>query len=95
MRRYMFDVTVMLVCFALLGFFGWHAQYGPRGLANQTRLIENLVKFEGEHEEVKARREALDRRVSLLRPETIDPDMLDEAARRTLGFAGKRDLVVR
>ena len=95
MRRYVFDVTVMLVCFALLGFFGWHAQYGPRGFANQTQLIEKVVKLEGEHDAIKARREALDRRVSLLRPETIDPDMLDEAARRTLGFAGESDLIVR
>ncbi len=95
MQRYMFDATVMVVCFALLGFFGWHASYGPRGFDNQNRLIARVVELENDHSGIKARREALDGRVALLRPETIDPDMLDEAARRTLGFADANDLIVR
>lgn len=95
MKRYAFDVAVMSVCFGLLGFFAWHAQYGPRGFASQTTLIEKLVSMEGDYNTIRARRESLEARVSLLRPDSIDPDMLDEAARRTLGFSGETDIIVR
>ena len=39
-------------------------------------------------------RERLERDVSLLRPESLDPDMLDERARAILNLAHKDDLVM-
>ncbi len=39
-------------------------------------------------------RERLERDVSLLRPESLDPDMLDERARAILNLANKDDLVM-
>ena len=42
----------------------------------------------------RSEREVLDKRVALLRPNSIDPDMLDEVARKTLGFVNKRDRVI-
>jgi cell division protein FtsB len=50
--------------------------------------------LEGEHAAIVKERESLDQRVGLMRPEAIDPDMVDELARLTLEFARKEDLVI-
>jgi cell division protein FtsB len=42
--------------------------------------------------ELKAERAHWERRVSLLRADRIDPDMLDERARALVGYADPRDL---
>ena len=38
--------------------------------------------------------EALERRVHLMRPSSIDPDMLDEQVRSVLGFAREGELII-
>jgi len=43
---------------------------------------------------VKAERAQWERRVALLRPDRIDPDMLDERARALLGYVDARDLTL-
>ena len=95
MHRHIFGFIVMSVCIALLGFFGWHGQYGPRSFANHQLSIAKVVRLEGKRDAARAKREAFEARVSLLRSETIDKDMLDETARRVLGFVHNDDIVVR
>ena len=43
---------------------------------------------------VKAERAVWERRVSLLKPDNIDPDLLDERARALLDAADPRDLTL-
>ncbi len=94
MRRTYFDFAVTFVCLSLLGFLGWHGYYGERSLA-KSKALEARVETLGENlSEVRAEREALEAHVSLLRPESIDPDMVEELARRTLGFTREGDLVL-
>ena len=95
MRRYLFDIIVMCACLLLFGLYGWHAQYGPRGFDHQAALKARVAALEDEHDAIRSRRESLEARVGLLRPETIDPDMLDEMARRVLGFVRQDDVLVR
>ncbi len=38
--------------------------------------------------------EILERRVQLLRPDSLDPDMLEERARKVLNFAKKDEVVI-
>ncbi len=94
MRRYLFDMTVTVICLALLGFFGWHAMHGKRSFANQEKMLVGISALEEKRDAIRAKRQALEARVTLLRPENIDPDMLEEMARRMLGFAHSDDLVV-
>jgi len=58
-------------------------------------MIERQVsELETELDELTAQRRELLARVSLLRPESLDPDMLDERARLNLNLAQKNELVV-
>jgi len=94
MRRYGFDLTVTIVCFSLLGFFAWHGFNGKRSFANQKTILVKVSKLEEKRDVAKARREALETRVALLRPESIDPDMLEEMARKMLGFTKSNEIVI-
>jgi len=94
LRIQKFDAAVTVVCCALLGFFGWHATEGPRGFAYARNLSEQSGKLQLQLEKVRAQSEQMEARVVLMRPESIDPDMLDELARRTLLMAQPGEIVV-
>lgn len=58
-------------------------------------MIESQVsELESDLEELIAERQELVARVSLLRPESLDPDMLDERARLNLNLVHANELVV-
>ena len=91
MRR--FDLAVTCVCCALLGYFAWHAWEGPRGYPYLEGLQRHVASLESSLARHTQAREALEHRVSLLRPETIDPDLLDELARRQLDMTTPSDVI--
>ena len=94
MLRRKFDLIVMTVCLALLGYFAWHAFDGPRGFDHQKSLEASAKALKAELDALSSDREKLEKRVSLMRPESIDPDMLDELARANLDFGKPGDLVI-
>ncbi len=91
MRR--FDLVVTCVCCALLGYFAWHAWKGPRGYPYRDALEAQVALLDQKHEHLKTERQRLESKVTLLRPESIDPDLLDELARNSLQMAKPTDVV--
>ena len=93
-RSLYFDLSVFFCSLAVLAYFGWHGFYGPRSFEHGEYVKSQVIKYQSELVEVQARREQRNDRVGLLRPQSIDPDMLDEMARKTLNFANEGDIVV-
>ena len=95
-RRRAILTALGLYAFAALfiGYFGVNAFTGAHGLRAQADLDHALAHMQAELTGLKAQRKAWERRVSLLRSDRIDPDMLDERARALLGFADARDVVL-
>lgn len=91
MRR--FDLVVTCVCCGLLGYFAWHAWKGPRGFPYHEGLERQAADLKAKHESQIAARVRLENKVALLRPESIDPDLLDELARGMLELAKPTDVV--
>jgi cell division protein FtsB len=86
-------LTLPVICFALLGYLGYHAFVGERGLVTHWQLKEETARLERELAEAKARRAHIEHRVGLL-GERLDPDLLDERVREVLNFARPEELTI-
>ena len=78
----------------LIGYFGINAYTGNRGLRAKQDLDQQIAELSSELAGLGAERVNWERRVSLLQPESIDPDMLDERARALLNYVDPRELTL-
>lgn len=78
----------------LLAYFAYHSVEGEYGLTALNRLMDEEVQLTAELAEIKDDRAALEARVELMRPESLDPDMIDERARQALNLAHPEDIVI-
>ena len=83
-----------LVVGALVIYFGYFAINGNHGLVNWIRLNHEIELKQAALDRIKAERLALEHRVRLLRPESVDPDLLEEPARARLGLSGPDEVVI-
>jgi cell division protein FtsB len=90
-----FDLSVMAVCLALIGYFSWYGYEGPRGFKFRDGLIVKADTLGKKLAVIEAQSSALESRVKLMRPESVDPDLLDELARASLDFSKPNDLILR
>ena len=77
-------MLVPVICCAISLYFGYSGIFGERGLiawSNDQAQLEAAKRSLGE---VRAEREALQHRISLLDDKAIDPDLLEEVARGVL-----------
>ena len=78
----------------LIGYFGVNAYTGARGLKANQDLAQQMSALTAELAALKLERQRWEHRVSLLRADAIDPDLLDERARAVLDYADPHDLVL-
>jgi cell division protein FtsB len=78
---------------AIVGYFGVNAYTGKYGLNARQELDQEIIALTSELVRLKQERAEGERRVSLLRSDRVDPDMLDERARYQLDYANPHDLV--
>src|SRR5262245_16681710 len=76
---------------AICAYFVYHSVQGERGLIAWLQLSREIDTSQSVLADLSAERAALEHRVSLLRAESLDPDMLEEQARTMLNFAGPDD----
>jgi cell division protein FtsB len=81
-------------CLLLLAYFAYHAVEGEYGLFALDRLKAREAALQRELAELKERRAPLERRVALMRPASLDPDMIDERARQALNMVHRNDVVI-
>jgi cell division protein FtsB len=67
---------------------------GNHGLRAQQDLDQQLAEMRGELSQLKAERATWEHKVSLLRSDRIDPDMLDERARAMLDYVDPHDVTL-
>jgi cell division protein FtsB len=79
---------------ALTGYFAYHLVEGDRGLKAWLRLNREIGTATANLDAVRAERAALDLKVSELRPDHVDPDLLDERIRATLNLVLPDDIVI-
>ncbi|MGC1666460.1 MAG: septum formation initiator family protein [Bradyrhizobium sp.] len=77
----------------MVGYFGVNAYTGKYGLNARQELDQEIIALTSELARLKKERTEGEQRVSLLRSDRLDPDMLDERARYQLEYANPHDLV--
>ena len=94
MRRRAHLVVGPILGIALTGYFAYHLVEGERGFKAWLRLNGEIRTAAANLEAVRAQRAALEVKVSNLRPEHVDPDLLDERIRATLNLVSPDDIVL-
>jgi cell division protein FtsB len=88
------QILAPVIFATLFGYFGYHLVNGDRGLLAMARLEREVQIANQNFAEAETTRKIWERRVSELRNQTLDPDMLDERARALLNFSRKDDIII-
>ena len=81
LRSFLTALGLYAVAALLIGYFGVNAYTGNHGLTARQGLDQQIAQLSNELSALKAERANWERRVALLKSESLDPDMLDERAR--------------
>src|SRR5260221_6637567 len=79
---------------ALIGYFAYHLVEGDSGLRAWVRVTQQLRAAKTTLADAAAERAALEHRVSHMRSDHVDPDLLDSQVRSTLDLAGPDEIVI-
>jgi cell division protein FtsB len=94
-RRTILTALALYTLAALfIGYFAVNAFTGNHGLRAQQDLAQQMAEMKSEVVRLKAEHQVWEHRVSLLRSDRIDPDMLDERARAMLDYVDPHDLAM-
>jgi cell division protein FtsB len=95
LRSVLNALALYTIAALVIGYFGVNAYTGNHGLRAKQDLDQQIGQLTSELATLKNDRTSWERRVALLKPQSIDPDMLDERARALLDYADPRDLTLR
>ena len=94
MRRRSAVLVAPVIGIALIGYFAYHLFEGERGVRAWLRVTQELRVAREKLAAVSAERAALEHRVSHLRSDHVDPDLLDTQVRRTLDVVSPDEIVI-
>lgn len=93
-RKRLPQAVIVLVGVCVIGYFVYHVIHGDRGLVAWQVLDRDVAAAETDLAAVRDERIAIERRVGLLRIESLDLDMLDEWSRRILNYGADDEAVI-
>lgn len=94
LRRRLRSAVVPALCAGLVAYFTIHAVQGQHGLLAWVQVAQQIERVRTDLAVAQAARAALEQKVALLRPDTLDRDMLDEQVRRVLGYVRPDEFVI-
>jgi cell division protein FtsB len=93
-KSYIRPLVIPLIALGFTGYFAWHGWHGSFGIEARRQLDADFARLKEQHLAIAKERADLERKVSLLRAQSLESDMLDERAREILGFAQRDEIVV-
>ena len=88
-KRTAFNILIL----SMLLYFVFHSIYGTRGIIAYFKLQAELENVHTKLSTLRAERLEIENRAKLLRPGSLDRDMLDEKARNVLGVVAPNEQV--
>ena len=93
-RAILFNLTLYCVSGAAVSFFAWHAVNGDRGLKARGEYERRIASLNTELADLRTQKANWRKRIGLMRPDSVDRDLLDEEARHLLARVGPNELVI-
>jgi len=90
-RRRLRHIVPSVLCACVFSYFAYHATQGERGIVAWWQIGKQLAESQAMLTQLTVERKSEEHRVALLRPESLDPDMLEERARVMLNFGHADD----
>jgi cell division protein FtsB len=94
LKRRLKAVIAPLIFLSVVGYFGWNAVQGDRGLVAYAQRQELLAQAKQDQARALAERDLWQRRMAGMRTQHLDADALDERARAMLNLADPADVIV-
>src|ERR1700738_4804957 len=94
LRSFFTALGLYVLAALLIGYFGVNAYTGDHGLLARQSLDRQIAELTTELDQATAERDMWERRLRLLKSNSVDPDMLDERARSLLDYVDPRDLIM-
>jgi cell division protein FtsB len=95
LRSILTALGLYVVAALLIGYFGVNAYDGNHGLRAKQDIDQQIAALTAELTGLQSERKAWERRIELLKPLSIDRDMLDEQARERLDYTAPDELILR
>jgi cell division protein FtsB len=89
-KHHLFLMLGILLC----AYFLYHSFHGQRSYPNLLAVNSSIEKLERDYAVIKTEREALEKQVVMLRPGSVNPDLLEERARLVLGYKNPDELII-
>ncbi len=94
LRSFFTALGLYAIAVLFVGYFAANAFSGNHGLRAKQQLDEQIAELSGELGRTQQERAQWERRVSLLRSDRLDPDLLDERARAELQYIHPREVTL-
>lgn len=94
LRSFFTALGLYAVAALFIGYFAVNAFSGNHGLRAKQQLEEQIAELTAEFGRAQLERAQWERRVSLLRSDKLDPDLLDERARAELHYIHPREVTL-
>lgn len=83
-----------IIWFCVAGYFIYHIFTGARGAISWALLTKEVGSLERELKTIQEDNAFLENKISLLRNDNLDVDLLEEQAQNILGFSYENDIIV-
>ena len=93
-RTALLQLTLWVFIACLIGYFGYHGVHGERGLRAHRNFEAEIAALNDKLHELEQERKTIEARVARFEPSTVDRDMLDEQARKNLGWLDPKDRIL-
>ena len=94
LRSFFTALGLYAIAALFVGYFAVNAFSGNHGLRAKQQLDEQIAELTTEFGRAEVERAQWERRVSLLRSDRLDPDLLDERARAELHYMHPREVTL-
>lgn len=94
-HRYIIRQNIfVLISLSLCLYFSYHATQGNRSFLRLGSLNQKVATMSQKYDDLHVERVALEKKVVMMRPGSLDRDLLEEQARIVLGYKAPDEMVI-